>query len=114
MTLSPAGQNPRGTLSGNRDRARRPCEGFSDESATGRWPIREWRGLHPAGFGPGKYETPQAEARATRVWLCYENREAEAHGDRYVLRKPLRAIDGAAKPLCYDFLQFWPSRGVHF
>ena len=50
MTLSSAGQNPRGTLFGNRDRARRPCEGFSDESATGRRPIREPRLECGAGF----------------------------------------------------------------
>jgi hypothetical protein len=46
--------------------------------------------------------------------LCYKNREAEEHGDRYVLRKPPRAIDGAAELLCYDFLQFWLSLGAHF
>jgi hypothetical protein len=28
-----------------------------------------WRGLQPAGFGPGLYEHPQAEARATGASL---------------------------------------------
>jgi hypothetical protein len=32
--LSPTGQNPCGPLAGNRDRDRRPCEGFPHVSAT--------------------------------------------------------------------------------
>jgi hypothetical protein len=34
LILSSTGQNPCGPLAGNRDRDRRPCEGFSGASAT--------------------------------------------------------------------------------
>jgi hypothetical protein len=81
LRLSFTGQNPCGPLAGNRDRDRRPCEGFSSQSATrpvanARTASRNNRGAVPrlllssTGFslwilGRCEIENPQTEVCAT-------------------------------------------------
>ena len=85
MRLSSIGQNPCGPLAGNRDRDRRPCEGFSNANAarpvaSARTASRQYRDAvarlpHPCGTDFSLcplvchacvgFEEPQAKARAT-------------------------------------------------
>ncbi len=55
MRLSSTGQNPCGPLAGNRDRDRRPCEGFSRTSAT-----------RPVAHGANRAPTKSGRGRAFR------------------------------------------------